>query len=114
MVLDINPEDESSSTAQYHDAFPKDGENEYCDNHRRVPVNKPENLRSSSLVPSTTRSGSGQSSFDPSDLSSDDEEYLTPNNLTEMTPEGSDHATFLLTAARLNVISPPETPKNWG
>jgi hypothetical protein len=31
-------------------------------------------------------SGSCQSSFDPYDLSSNDEEYLMPNNVAEMTP----------------------------
>jgi hypothetical protein len=51
-----------------------------------VPVNKLENLPSSKLNPSTTASESGQSSFDPHDLSSDHEEYLMPNNVAEKTP----------------------------
>ena len=55
-----------------------------------------------------------QSSFDPYDLCSDDEEYLTPNNVPETTPGRSDRAACLLTAARLSVNSPPEAPKNWG
>jgi len=37
-------------------------------------------------------SGSGQSSFDPYDLSSDDEEYLMPNNMPSMTPGRSNRA----------------------
>jgi len=32
-------------------------------------------------------SGSGQSCFDPYDMSSNDEEYLTPENVAEMTPK---------------------------
>jgi len=52
--------------------------------------------------------------LDPYDFSSDDEEYLTPNNLAEMTPGHSDRATRLLTATRLYLNSPPEAPKNWG
>jgi len=47
-------------------------------------------------------------------LSSDDEEYLTPNNVPEMTSGRRDHAARLLTAARLYLNSPPEAPKNWG
>jgi hypothetical protein len=78
-----------------------------------VPVNKLETVPSSNHVPSATASGSYQSSFDPYDSSSDDEEYLTPNNVAEMTPGRSDHAARLLTAIRLYLISLPEAPKNW-
>jgi len=38
--MDINPEDGTSYTTQYQEAFLKYVENEYCANHRRVPVNK--------------------------------------------------------------------------
>jgi len=79
-----------------------------------VPVNKFETVQNSNFVPSATASGSYQSSFDPYDLSSDDEEYLTPNNVSETTPGRSDRAARLLTAARLYLNSPPEAPKNWG
>jgi hypothetical protein len=112
--MDINPEDETSYTTQYHEAFLKYVENEYCAKHRRVPVNNFERVQNSHFVPSATASGSYQSSFDPYDLSSDDEEYLTPNNVAETTPRRSDRAAHLLTAARLYLNSPPEAPKNWG
>jgi len=112
--MDINPEDETSYTTQYQEAFLKYVENEYCAQHRHVPVNKLEMVPSCNLVPSATASGSYQSSFDPYDLSSDDEEYLMPNNVAETTPGRSDRATRLLTAARLYLNSPPEAPKNWG
>jgi len=112
--MDINPEDQTSYTAQYQEAFLKYVENEYCAEHRRVPVNKLETVPTSNLVPSATASGSYQSSFDPYDLSSDDEEYLTPNDVVETTPGPSDRAARLLTAARLYLNSPPEAPKNWG
>jgi len=59
-------------------------------------------------------SRSGQSSYDPYDLSSDDEEYLMPTNVAETTPGRSDRAARLLTAARLYLNSPPELPQNWG
>jgi hypothetical protein len=112
--MDINPEDETSYTTQYQEAFLKYVENEYCAKHRRVPVNKPETLPSSNLVPSATDSGSYQSSFDPYDVSRDDEDYLTPNTVAETTPERSDCAARILTTTRLYLNSPPEAPKNWG
>jgi len=36
--MDINPEDETSHTTQYREAFLKDVENDYGVKHRRVPV----------------------------------------------------------------------------
>jgi hypothetical protein len=79
-----------------------------------VPVKELQSLPSSNPISSATASGSGQSSFDPYDFSSDDEECITPNNLAETTPGQSDHAVRLLTATRLYLNSPPERPKNWG
>jgi len=112
--IDINPQDETSCTTQYQEALLKYMENEYCANHRRVPINKLETILSSNLVHSATPSRSYQSSFDPYDLSSDDEEYLMPNNMAEMTPGRSDRADHLLTSARLYLNSPPEAQKNLG
>ena len=111
--MDINPEDETSYTTQYLDAVLEYVENEYCLKLRLVPVNKLETIPSSNLVPSATVSGSYQSSFDPNDSSSNHDEYLSPKNVAETTPGQSDRATRLLTAARLYLSSPPETPKNW-
>ena len=59
-------------------------------------------------------SRSGQSSHDPYDLSSEDDEYLMPTNVAETTPGQSDRAAHLLTAARLYSNSPPELPQDWG
>jgi len=89
-------------------------ENEYCANHRRVPVNKLESLLHSNNVPSATASGSCQSSFAPNDLASDDDEYLTPDNVAETTHGRSDCVAHSLTTASLYFNSPPEAPKNWG
>jgi len=111
--MDINPEDETSYTTQYQEAFQKYVENEYCVKYRRVPVNKLETVLSSNLVPSVTASGSYQSSFDPYDLFSDDEEYIMPNNVPETTPGRIDRTARILTAAGLYLNSPPEAPKNW-
>jgi hypothetical protein len=47
-------------------------------------------------------------------LSSDDEEYLTPNNVAETTPGQSDCPARLVTATKLYLNSPSEAPKNWG
>ena len=112
--MDINPEDETSSTTQYQEAFLKYVENEYCAKHRGVPVSELETVPSSNPVPSATSSGSYQSSFDPYALSGDDEEVLTLNNVAETTPGRSDRAARFMTAARLYLNSPPEAPKNWG
>jgi hypothetical protein len=79
-----------------------------------VPVNKFEIVQCSNLVPFAIGSGSYQSSIDPYDLSSDDEEYLMHYNVAEMTPERSNRAARLLTATRLYLNSPPEAPKNCG
>ena len=110
--MNINPEDETSYTNQYQEAFLKYVENEHSTKHGRVPVNKLESLPSSNIVPSATASGSCQSSIDPYDLSSDDEEYLTPNNVAKTPPRRSDRAARLLTDAWLNLNSPAELPKN--
>jgi hypothetical protein len=57
-----------------------------------MPVNKLETVPSSNLIPSAMPSGYYQLPFDPYDLSSDDEEYYTPNNVPETTPGRSDRA----------------------
>jgi len=69
----FNPEDETSYTTQSHEACLKYVENEYSAKHPRVPVNKPESIPRTNPVPSTTASESSHSSFDPYDLSSNDE-----------------------------------------
>jgi len=66
------------------------------------------------LVRSAMASVSGQSSLHRHDSSSNDEEYLTPKNVTQSTTGRSDRAARLLIAARLYLNSLPEAPKNWG
>jgi hypothetical protein len=58
-------------------------------------------------------STSGESSSNPYDLSSDDDEYLMPNNVAKTTPGRRNCAARLLTAARLYLNSPPELPQDW-
>jgi len=112
--MDINPEDKTSYTTQHQEAFLKYVENEYCTKHRRVSVNKLESVLRINLISSAKASGSYQSSLDTYDLSSDGEEYLTPNNVAETKPRQSNRAAPLLTAARLYLNSLPEAPKNLG
>ena len=112
--IDINPEDETSYTIQYKEAFLKYVENEYHAKHWRVQVNNVEKIMSSDLVPSEMASAAWQLSFDPSDWSSDNEEYLRPTGVPETTPRRSDRAARLLTAARLHLNSPPAAPKTGG
>jgi len=47
-------------------------------------------------------------------LSSDDEEYLMPNDVAKRRPGQSVRTVRLMTAARLDLLSPPESWKNWG
>jgi len=110
--MDINPEEETSST-QYQEALLRYVENESRAKYWCVPVNKAESVPRNNLVPSVTASGSGQSSFDPSDLSGNNGEYVRPPKVGEMTPGRSDRAASLLTSARLYLNSPPGAPKNW-
>jgi len=101
MEMHSNPEDETSHTTHYNQACLKHVQNEYCAKHRCVPVNKPAPVPSNNLVPSPMASASRQFSFDPYDLSSNDEEYLTLINSAGTTPGRSDRAACVFTATRL-------------
>jgi len=78
--MDIKPDDETSYTTHYPEAFLKYVEIEYCAKHGRLSVIIPERVACNNPF-STTASGSGKSAFDPYDLSSDDDEYLMPKNV---------------------------------
>jgi len=112
--MDINPGDETSYTSYYLAVILKYQENQYFAQNWNVPVSKPESVLNNNLVPSTKASGSCQSSFDPYDVSSNDEEYFMPNNVAETTPRRSDHAARLLPPTKLDLNSPLEAPRNWG
>jgi len=112
--MDINPEVKTSYTTQYQEALLNYMENEYCAKHQRVQDNIHESVLSNYLVHPVPASGSGQSSLDPYDLSSNDEEYLMPNNVAGTTPRRRDRAARLLTASWLCVNSPHESPENRG
>jgi len=47
-------------------------------------------------------------------MSSNYEEYITPNNVAETTPGQSNRTAHFLTATRLYLNSPTEAPKKWG
>jgi len=112
--IDVNPEDKTYYTTQYQEAFLKYEENEYCAKHRYLLVTKPENILINTLISSAIPCRSGQSWYNPGDLSSDDVEYVMPNNVAETTPSRSNCAVRLLTGVRLYLNSPPELPQNWG
>jgi len=114
MGMDNNPDDETTYTSQYQEAFLKYVENVYCAKHWRLHVIRPESILNHNLFSSAMASRSGQSSYDPYDLSSDDEEYWMPEDVAETMPRWSDCAAPILTAARLYWNSPPELPQNWG
>jgi len=79
-----------------------------------VLVNTLASLPSSNFIPSVMASGTCQSSFDLYDLFSDDEEYITPNNMAEITTGQSNGAAPIMTATRLRLKFPPEAVNNWG
>jgi hypothetical protein len=81
--MDINAEDKTCYTTQYQEAFMKYVENEYCAKHRGLPVIKSDNRLNNNLRSFEIASRSGQSSYDPYNFSSDDDEYLTPTNVAE-------------------------------
>ena len=89
-------------------------ENEYCLKHQCVPVNKLQSLLTSNSISSAPASGSSQSSFDPYDLSTNDEKYFTTDNMPETKPTRIDRAARLLTTASYYFNLPPEAPNNWG
>jgi len=95
--MDIHPEDKTSYTTQYKGAFLKYVENEYCAKHRHLPVTKPESILNNNRFPSAMASGSGQSSYDPYDFSSGDEQYLMPNNVAQ-TVRGSPQTAIMILA----------------
>jgi len=75
-------------------------------------INEPDSVPSSNLVPSAMASGFCQLSFDPYEVTSDDEEYLMPINVAETTPGLSNHIARLLITVRLYSNSTPEAPRN--
>jgi len=72
--LHIDPDDRSSNTTQYQEAFLEHVENEYCTRHRPVPVIKPKSIPSKILFSAAIALISAQSSDDAYDLSRDDAE----------------------------------------
>ena len=89
-------------------------ENKSHAKHRQLALIKPKNILSNNLLPSAITSGSGEFYLDPYDLPSNDAKYLTPEYVAETTPTRNNRTAHLLTSAWLNLISPPEEPKNWG
>jgi len=112
--MDINPEDVTSYTTQYQEAFLKYVENEYWAEHRGLPAIKPESLFCNNHFSSPMASRSGQSSYDPYNLPSDDVGYIMPKSVAEMTPGRSNCPAWLLTTSRLCLNSLPGLPQNWG
>jgi len=113
-AMDTNPEDKTSYTTQYQEAFLKSVENIYSAKHGQMSVIKPENVPHGNIFLSAQVSGLAQSSLDPYDLSSGDEDYSTPEGVAETTPGWCDCTACLLMAAGPYFDSPPETPKHWG
>jgi len=112
--MDINPENETSYTTQYQEAFLKYVETEYSAEHQRLPITTPESVPHNNLFSPATVSRSGQSCYDPSDFFSDAEQFLMSENVAGTTAGWSNHAVRFLTAARLYLSSPHELRQKWG
>jgi hypothetical protein len=113
-AMDINCEDETSYTTRYQEVFLKYMKSEHCAKHWWELVNELQCVPSGKLVPSEMAFGFCQSSFDPYNLSSNDEEYLTPNNVAETTLGQCNHAAQEFSTTRLYMNSPPNAPWNRG
>ena len=74
--MDIYPEDKSSYTTQLWKEFLQYMETEYSATHRRLPIIKPKRVPTHNFFSSAIPCSSGQSSHNPYDLSSDEEEHL--------------------------------------
>jgi hypothetical protein len=79
-----------------------------------VPVNTLQTIPSSNFLLSSTAQEYYRLSFDPYNLSSDDEEYSMGNNVAWTTHGQRNCAARSLTAARLYLYLLPAAPKNWG
>jgi hypothetical protein len=112
--MDSNLTDETSYTIQYQKACPKYIENEYRSKHRGFPGTKSKSIPNNNLILYTMPSTSDQSSADQYHLSRDDEEYIMPDNVAELTPRRSDCAVCLLRATGLSFNSPPQLHQNSG
>jgi hypothetical protein len=73
--MDINHEDETSYTTQYQEAILKSVENEHCAKHRQLLVVNSDITLNNNLSSFKMASRSGQYSYDPYDLTSDNNEY---------------------------------------
>jgi len=112
--MDTDSEDEPSYTTQYQEAFLKYVENEYWAKHQLLPIIQPGSVPNNNLISSAMSSRTGQSSYDPYDLASDDTEYRIPKDVAETMPGRIVRVACTFTAARLYFDSPLEFPLNWG
>jgi len=114
MWMDLNPEDKTSYTTQHQEAFLMYVENLDCTKHRWLSIIEYKIIPTNILFPSTIASASGQSSFVPYDWSSNNKEYIKPQNVAEITTSQCDCAVHLAIAGRLHLYSPHRSPNNWG
>jgi len=112
--MDINREDVTTNTTHYQVAYMTYVENEFCARHWHLPIIKPECVLSNNCFSSAIASRSGQLSYDSYDLSSDDKQYLMPNELAGRTPGPSNHAAGWWTPSSSYLNSLPVFPQNRG
>ena len=112
--MDTSREDDISYTTQHQEEFLMYVENKSCARSRCFPIVISESVPSNNHISSIMDCRSGQSSYDPYDLSSKDDEYSRPESVAEMTPGRSNHAERSLTARSLYLNTLAGLPQYWG
>lgn len=102
--LYIPSEDGTSCTTAYNAVLLKYVDNKYIAKCRHFPVIEPEIVWCYNLLLSTKASWLCQSSDDPYDVSSDNEEYLMPNHIGEMIPSRSACTSSIRNVARVEPV----------
>jgi len=110
----MNPEDETSYTTQYQAACLKYVKTEYCTKHRPLSVTTLENNQHSEVFRCLNAFVLGRASLNPYRWPYDQDEYLTSKCVAETRSRRRNCAEYPLTAARLNLNSPPDSPYTAG
>lgn len=109
--MNMSCEDKMSQTTQYLDTWWKYVETKYCLYHWWHCVIIPENVQRSNLFRIAKASPICQLSFNPSNSSRDDEEYLICKYVAEWTSRRTGHVSHVLTAAQLCLNPLLESPR---
>jgi len=108
--IHMNTEDETFWTTHYQQVWQKYVENEYCAKYIRFSFIQCERILNNNLISSILHFHSHQTSLDPSDLSSDDEECSTSKRCLKRFPDEAVAQPVYWLCLNWH----PESPMNWG